>query len=257
MKFVMAMVLGIFVQGLGLAQAASKPVEFEVASVRQVALAATAGQTGQVRSTGRGSMDEAPDRITYRGVTLKAMLLKAYGVKTFQVSGPGWLDDERYDVSATIPEGATKEQVPEMLKNLLVERFRIVLHTEMKDEPVYVLSVGKGGSKLKAAVDDNPNNSSGSSFDRATGQMKLTFNAETMAKFADFLSYVMERSVTDKTALGGKFDFALQAESAGSFVPLPSSMFAAVREVGLQLEATKVPVQHIVIDQVQKAPTEN
>jgi uncharacterized protein (TIGR03435 family) len=78
-----------------------------------------------------------------------------------------------------------------------------------------------------------------------------------MDRFADSLSRSFGHVVMNQTALDGRFDFSMQAESAGGFMPLPSSLFAAVREVGLQLEAVKAPTQHIVIDQAQKAPTEN
>ncbi len=82
-------------------------------------------------------------------VTLKALLLRAYGLKSYQISGPGWLDSAWYrHIRANVPPGATKEQFDAMLRNLLAERFNLTLHHEAKDLAVYELAVGKSGPKL-------------------------------------------------------------------------------------------------------------
>jgi uncharacterized protein (TIGR03435 family) len=257
MKCLLGMLLIACAHCVCLAQATSQPPKFEVASVRQAAPLAAGAQTGVARSTGRGFMREDADRISYRGVTLKTMLLKAYGLEPFQISGPAWMDDEHYDVNATIPEGVPKEQVPLMLQNLLAERFGIAAHSEMKDEPVYALRVGKGGPKLKPSA-DNQRESMGIGRNAETGQEGLTYRAMTMARFAEILSRDLGRSVMDQTALDGKFDFSMQAESTeGSFAPLPSSLFAAVREIGLQLEPETAPIKHLIVDRALKVPTEN
>jgi uncharacterized protein (TIGR03435 family) len=90
-----------------------------------------------------------PGRIDYQGISLKALVASAYGVKEYQVEGPQWLDGERYDVIATIPKGADQEQVKLMTQALLAERFKLTLHRESKPLAVYTLSVGKDGAKLK------------------------------------------------------------------------------------------------------------
>lgn len=250
MKFVMAMLLSFCVWGLGFAQATKKPVEFEVATVKPVTL-----QRGR---TGVGVLSIEPDRITYDGPSLKSMLLKAYGLMPYQLEGPAWLDDQHYDVVATLPEGATKEQVPEMLQHLLVDRFKIVLHTTTKEEPVYTLTVAKGGPKLKPTADDNPKSSMGVNFNQKTGDETFYYRAETMAKFADILSRDLGRNVTDATGLDGKYDFTLQAEiQAGSFLPLASSVVSGVRDLGLQLQPGKGSVKHLILDKAEKIPTEN
>ena len=93
-----------------------------------------------------------PDRILYSGVTLTSLLSRAYGLYADQVRGPGWLSSETYTVAANVPAGATKEQFDLMLRNLLVERFKLVLHWEKKDFTVYQLVVAKGGPKLQRAA---------------------------------------------------------------------------------------------------------
>jgi uncharacterized protein (TIGR03435 family) len=119
---------------------------FEVASVK-VAAPMPAGM--MFISIGGGPVSTDPGRITYSGVTLKILIARAYNVKEYQVEGPQWLDGERYDVIATIPKGADKQQVALMTQRLLAERFKLTLHHDSKQLAVYTLSVGKGGPKLK------------------------------------------------------------------------------------------------------------
>src|ERR1039457_5492305 len=104
-------------------------------------------------SGGPGTPD--PGQLTYTNVSLKNILTNAYNVKGYQLSGPKWLDSERFDITAKIPMGATKEQFQLMLQNLLAERFKLTLHHETKELPMYALVVGKGGSKLKESVEDD------------------------------------------------------------------------------------------------------
>jgi uncharacterized protein (TIGR03435 family) len=129
------------------AQAAETKLEFEVASIKPSALRGAAvirlGRQG-----GPGSGD--PGRVTYTFSTIRDLILDAYGVKRNQLSGgPNWLDSERFDIVAKVAAGATKEQVKIMLQNLLVERFKLTLHHEIKELPVYALVVGAKGLKLK------------------------------------------------------------------------------------------------------------
>ena len=102
---------------------------------------------------GPGSPD--PGQITYSNVSLKNGSDDAYEVKGYQITGPKWLDSERFDIVAKIPKGATKEQFQMMLQNLLAERFKLTLHRETKELPIYALVVGKGGPKMKETVDDD------------------------------------------------------------------------------------------------------
>ena len=94
---------------------------------------------------GPGSND--PGRIHYPYMSLKNILMNAYDVKNFQIVGPGWLDTERFDITATMPPATTKEQFRVMLQNLLAERFKMTVHRETKELPMYSLVVAKGGRK--------------------------------------------------------------------------------------------------------------
>ena len=86
--------------------------------------------------------------------SIKQLILRAYGLSPSQASGPDWMDSLRFDILAKLPEGATQDQLPEMLQWLLVERFGLVAHGETKDLPGYALVLGKGGPKMKPAVPD-------------------------------------------------------------------------------------------------------
>jgi uncharacterized protein (TIGR03435 family) len=100
-------------------------------------------------------------RAEYIYLSLKDLIVVAYGVKPYQVEGPSWLADARFDIEATMPEGATKEDAPAMLQKLLAERFKLAVHRDKAEHKVLALVVGKGGPKLQespaAPQDIDPN----------------------------------------------------------------------------------------------------
>ena len=95
-------------------------------------------------------------RATYTYLTLRNLIEEAYHVRPPQVSGPKSIDSDHFDIVATIPEGAAKEDVDKMLQALLKERFKLAFHIEKRDEPIYALVVGKNGAKLKPSPPDSP-----------------------------------------------------------------------------------------------------
>ena len=105
---------------------APEKLEFEVASVKPI----TRSSPQFPETGGPGTPD--PGQITWSGVTVKQLLVTAYDVKHYQISGPAWLDSVGYAIVAKVPEGATKEQVNVMWQNLLKERFGMVLHHESR-----------------------------------------------------------------------------------------------------------------------------
>src|SRR3974390_695603 len=111
----------VFACGAAFGQASATP-QFDVATVKPSA----SSPDGRIRIMMRGGPGtNDPGRVDYAGVTLKNLLSSAYSVKPSQISGPGWLDSERYDIVAQIPEGASKDQFNLMLQNLLTERFML------------------------------------------------------------------------------------------------------------------------------------
>jgi uncharacterized protein (TIGR03435 family) len=148
------------------------------------------------------------------------------------------------------------DQWKERVRALLADRFGLVVHTETKEEPIYVLTVAKTGSKLKA-VTPTPGANQGVRGDRGRSQGM----AAPVSMLANTLSNIVGRPVVDKTGLTEKYDYVLEwtpdvaaAESADS-VPANSgpTIFTAVQEqLGLKLESSKGPVDTIVIDHVDR-----
>jgi uncharacterized protein (TIGR03435 family) len=204
------------------------------------------------------SMKLEPGRLTCSNVNLRKLIVQAYGVKDFQLSGPDWLNSEIYDIAATMPPATSTDQVLPMLQSLLAERFQLKLHRETKEVPMYALVVGKTGLKIKEGEFGH------SSTSASPGH--LTAQKIPLSKLADFLSNQLGSPVTDLTGMKGFFDFTLEwapdarpGEAGGASDSTPgASIFTAVQEqLGLKLEARKGPVEILVIDHVEKIPTGN
>jgi uncharacterized protein (TIGR03435 family) len=90
--------------------------------------------------------------VKYSNLPLIDLIAIAYNVKLSQISGPGWLNDELYDIVATLPAGASKDDIPAMLQSFLKDRFKLAVHRETKNQPVVALVVAKGGPKLNPAT---------------------------------------------------------------------------------------------------------
>src|SRR5215469_4421584 len=124
---------------------------FEVATVKPAQL-----PTPQQMMSGKAHIGMNVDgaRVDIGAMSLADLIRIAYKVKTYQISGPEWLKTERFDVMGKIPEGVSKDKVPEMLQALLAERFGLKLHREPQEHPIYALIVAKGGPKLKESPPD-------------------------------------------------------------------------------------------------------
>jgi uncharacterized protein (TIGR03435 family) len=134
------------------------PPSFEVASIKPSGPLDPAAIMSGKAHVGM-SADQA--RVDIGNANLMGLICTAYKVKPFQIVGnPEWLNAgmnaDRFDILAKLPEGANKDQVPEMLQALLAERFKLTVHHEKRDTPVYALVVGKGGPKLKKAPPEPP-----------------------------------------------------------------------------------------------------
>jgi len=93
-------------------------------------------------------------RVDIRYMSLQRLIVIAYRIKPYQLSGPDWMRSQRFDILATMPAGASKDQIPEMLQALLAERFQLAIHRETKELPVFALVIGRNGTKLKEAAPD-------------------------------------------------------------------------------------------------------
>ena len=222
---------------------------FDVASVKP-AVPPPADARGMVTfrrsSGGPGSSD--PGRITYPNMSLKNVLMNAYDVKNFQIAGPAWLDTERFDIEATMPPETTKEQFRSMLQNLLAERFKMTVHRETRELPMYALVVAKSGLKMKESVSVAAAVSSeagpppppmpsqpklaadgfpvvpvqrGLFQIMMPGRARMVAHEETMQDFVTRLTNVMSRPVTDATGLTAMYDFVVTYSPEGLNYPMP------------------------------------
>jgi bla regulator protein BlaR1 len=207
-------------------------------------------------------------KLTVKNAPLEWIMAEAYQVQPFRfrlANAPGWIRTARYDIDAKAPDPkASKAELAGMLRKLLAERFHLSIHREMKEAPVYSLTVGKGGPKLQPP--EHPDGPHGIDY-RNGGTILLGRNA-TMEEFADSISFRMERTVVDKTGLTRHYDFRLEfapdefvarfGEDRPAATDLNSTnVFTALQEqLGLKLEAGRGPVEMLVIDRVER-PTEN
>lgn len=218
----------------------TRRLEFEVASIKPAAQPGGPGRPTFIGFRGGPGTDD-PGQITYTGLPLRFLITNAYDVKPYQVIGPAWLDTERFDVTAKVPSGTTKEQARVMIQNLLADRFGLKLHHDTKDSQVYELVVDKGGPKLKLSdVQDDPppakpdpaapppppgppklGKDGFPQLDRpglftmmnispSGPRARLMAKAQTMAQLATPLGNQVNRPVVDKTGLTGKYDFTLE-----------------------------------------------
>ncbi|SPF51031.1 conserved exported hypothetical protein [Candidatus Sulfopaludibacter sp. SbA4] len=239
-----AAALGLFTLTAPVAFAQPARLEFEVASIKPAA--PITNKEGKFRI----GMRVDAGRMEYTFVSLRDCIRTAYRVKDYQVQGPDWLADVRFDIVAKLPEGASIDQVPEMLQTLLADRFKLALHHESKEHSVYALVVGKNGPKLaasdpdaridfvepKAAAEATARASGGlagggmrqamvfasGGKPAAAGGMSITMGSNgaqmeakkmTLAGLADMLSRFVDRPVVDMTEIQGTYDFSLEMAS--------------------------------------------
>ena len=235
--------------GVLFAQGNSQPA-FEAAFVK-------ANTTGSTSSSSHGTKGQ----LVVTNLTLKRLVERAYDVNPYQVVGPEWMENVRFDITAKYPEGTTGAQRPAMLRTLLEERFKLATHTETKELPGYTLVVTKGGLKIKPVEKGEQGTSSNSSNNLEVFQV----SSVTMAEVATFFARRLGATVVDKTGAEGRYTFELRWQlddpSSAGVVDRGAGEFAAIQEaiasVGLHLQATKVPVEIVVVDHIERTPTEN
>ncbi len=253
------------VASLAQAPAPSAPAAsptFEVASVK-------------LNKSGRGSRTRfAPDHFTATNMTVRRLIIMAYQIRDFQLSGrPSWIDSDHYDIDAkaetdsrnafdfhTMTDDQRKanaQPMYSMIQALLADRFRLAVHTESREGTVYWLVISKNGPKIK----ELPPTSAPTVINAGNGEL----HAEGI-KLADLLDALVEEvghPVIDKTSLAGAFNLDLKWSPDHGRVDAPDqtdagpSIFTALQEqLGLKLEPHKAPINVLVIDHAEK-PTEN
>jgi uncharacterized protein (TIGR03435 family) len=202
-------------------------------------------------------------------------VITAYDVKGYQIRPPVADDTVLYDVTAAVPQGATKEPVREMLRSLLNERFKLAFHRETVERAGYAIVVAKGGLKMKESTpDDSPMHTkqvkdadgfvyipprNGMAVGWSSGQTRWVGNNVGTAMIAGLGNSLTSRPVIDATGLSGRYDFVLTFAPDGAPPEVDGvNLFAAFeRQLGLRLDPRKIPVDEFVIDHVEKSPVEN
>ncbi len=304
--------------GALLAQAPAASPAFEVATIRP---APPIQDIIQQLQSGKARIGMSVDgaRVNMGFQSLADLIRIAYRVKAYQVQGPDWMAQQRFEIQAKIPEGVSEDKVPEMLQALLAERFKLAIHRDKKELPVYALIVGKNGSKLTEASPEPdvplPDSPGAMSIGTEKGPMKvvqdgkggsvmqgggyagtikqsisdtgvhLEMTKATFAFMVDLLTSLVDRPVLDMTELKGNYQVTLDlpmedlqllarrnAAALGIQMPGPppganpadaastpggSAIFTAMEKLGLKLDSRKAPVETIVVDRLEKTPTEN
>jgi uncharacterized protein (TIGR03435 family) len=246
----------ILIAALGMSALAATP-EFEVASVKPVNHPVPPHAVGLNIHHGTLNMDAA---------ALRQIIGLAYGIQRVRVhGGPDWIDSQLYDIVAKAGSAdASREQIKEMLQTLLADRFKLAIHRETKELPVYTLVVAKNGSRLQEAkMDEQTNFTLGA----AGGKLQRGFQKQTLAILVNMLANMLDSPVLDKTGLIGRYDFKLEWApdlprrvdgSApmlnGVTVESGPDIFAALQEqLGLRLEKKKGPAEVLIVDHAEKA----
>jgi uncharacterized protein (TIGR03435 family) len=255
---------------------------FTVASVKPLARLPGGGRAGGLKPLNE------PGRLRFPAATLKTLFTLAWDVKDFQLVGPGWIDDERFTIDATMPPETTGDQTRAMLRNLLADRFKVQVHRETRSLPAYALVITKNGLKIPNTPPPTkepgnvglgpdgfpsiPPDVRGVLFFNMNGQAKMTAQQATMHELAAQLEKMLGAPVIDETQLTAKFDFALRFSPEGlngpGGRPIPTAtgieageplkdIFSALSEIGIKLEQKKGPVEMLVIDHAEKIPTDN
>ncbi len=205
-----------------------------------------------------------------RNQTVHNLIENAYNLTARAIlGGPAWVAADSYDILATTP-GEIRPNLEEqmsMVRTLLADRFKLKFHREQKEFAIYALTVAKNGPKLKEATEP-PGGQRPLIFYLSPKAVRLPGQDATMAELASaFQRAALDRPVVDKTGLAGRFDFDLEwtpEESQFSGAGLkgtPEStqpdLFTAIQQqLGLRLEATRGPIEVLVIDHVER-PSEN
>jgi len=274
MKSRVVSLLLVALGGVASGQGSEKPT-FEVASIKP--------SDPNPSNTVWIGMDANAGTVHYTNITLRDCIRAAYRVRDFQVQGPDWIRDARYEITAKLAAG-TQDQIPEMLQSLLAERFKLSLRRGTKDQQVNALVIGKDGPRLKVAEakvagqlmtalgpDGKPRPAM--TYAVLPSGVQLRAPAATLATVAEFLSRLMERPVVDMTGLTGQYDMTLMfmpemmggisasaatnGDGRPAFPEPGPSLFDAVLQYGLKLEARKAPMELLTVVHAERTPTEN
>jgi uncharacterized protein (TIGR03435 family) len=214
-------------------------VEFEVASLKP----------GDPMNPASG-MSSRQGEMEMHNATLATLILNAYGLNQFQLSGgPKWMNSAKFNLIAKYPRDTPHSQVPLMMQALLADRFQLKTHREIRTLPLYDLVVAKGGPKLEKASETDTRGRGTSQ-----GPRMLKASGTTLSGFALILISAVGAPVENKTGIEGIYNINLEFAPMQGATPdddARPSLFTAIQQLGLRLEATKGPVDVLVVDSAE------
>jgi uncharacterized protein (TIGR03435 family) len=258
--------------------AQNQALTFEVVAIKPVKSFPRGGQRGSNGDPGAGIYLIENHRFTGHAVTLYDVIKGSYGITAsscifsecdFLIGGPDWVRSDQFDIQALMPDDSpayTYRQLREgkapvlqaMLQAMLADRFKLLVHREMKEVPVYALTVARGGHKLTPSKDDDKFALNISGVPNGQTDRLLVGKKAPMANLVTLLGLpaITDKPVLDRTGLTGDYNFEVK------FAPLDNnafgntsspSIFTALQEqVGLKLEVTRAPLEVFVIDHAEK-----
>jgi uncharacterized protein (TIGR03435 family) len=234
-----AITLFVLLAGPAAAQTAP-PLAFEVASVR-----INEPFLGR-DNRWQGTIETTPVSLIMRKVTWFDMLMWAYRVPMPQIAGPSWFELETYEIVAKASRPAQKDEMRAMLQSLLAERFKLACHRDTREIAGLVLTEAKGGHKMKAPDSDDQ-------------------HSVTMSELADLVAFSLRIPVSEMTGLTDRYCFTFSVlrpyldeyRKMLPYDPVAAYQAGLQKELGLKLEARKVPIGVIVIDHVERKPLDN
>ena len=242
----------LFTAGAVLAQPAAPPPSFDVASIKL----SPPGREGGNSPFG-DNIQATPGSLTMRRITLKAGIAWAYHVFEYQVNGPEWIGSERYDIAAKAASPTTTAELRVMLQALLADRFQLTLHRQTKEMQAFVLTVGKNGPKFHESKTEGD-----SSIQPDPKAMSISVQRVPIAQMIDPLARMFQIPVIDMTGLKGRYDVTMNIakyipQNGEKMDPLSIIQTGLQEELGLKLEARKMPVDLLIVDHAEKGPVEN
>ena len=248
--------------------AGSTQPSFEAVSVHRVVATSSTitiapGMTGTTLT--KHGANYLPDRVKFQ-MTLKELIVEAYQLKPTEFSGPKWLDDDIFLVQATMPLNTPKDMARLMLQRALADRFGLTTHREKREIPIYALIPGENGTTLQVADDAahrqktvaTRNGSVSASMYFTPGQFYSV--AETLDDFAKTLpAYVdLDRPVVNMTGLTAEYKFDMHWDpQADTQYKDPDFLTAIEKQLGLHLVKRQMPCDVLVVDHIERAPSEN
>jgi uncharacterized protein (TIGR03435 family) len=192
----------------------------------------------------------AQGKLLAKHVSLMHLISFAYDLSYARISGPSWLDSEAFDIQAKGQAGSKDADMRQMMRALLAGRFGLQCHRETKEARVYLLVPASGSLKMVPADQPTPHRPN-----FPPSPHRTMGGDGTMAELATQLSRAVTVPVIDRTGVAGKFHYYLWW---GDNPDTDPDIFQAVKDqLGLKLQAGKSDVEFLVIDRVNKTPSEN